>query len=491
MIARSLAKHPSRAGAALTPESRTLRRKCACGRHLIAGGECQACKRRREASPGRPARGLPPAGATAKLRVGPADDDFEREADRVAQAVAAGRPAAVAPARVDALQRAEDDAGPVNDAEARLEEEADPAPDEAEASEALDEPDDDSGGDASGRPKLQAGAQPARAAAAFTVPRGAGHPLDPPVRRFMEERIGHPLGHVRAHDDVEADSSARRLNARAYTLGSDIYFAGGEYRPADPEGRKLLAHELAHVVQQSGGGSQVLRRAPKKEQQGTEGAKEKGKPKPKAQEGPKCGPATCDNKCAPPSAAAAHHPWCGNETCTGSAAANSSNFIHYADVNLATQDLTLHWGDGKTTASRETMLSSPNPDLTPTGLTKAGVKCGPCHTNKKPKVSGMGWFTSFRNTYEYGFHNSQKVAKGVQSHGCVRVVDCATAERIQKNMASGVTDVCVHKGKGCDVKPPPMRAQGGGSSPSPEPAPPAVSDTETETGADPANGVSV
>ena len=88
-----------------------------------------------------------------------------------------------------------------------------------------------------------------------------GRRLDPAIRAEMELRFGHDFGDVRVHTDAEADSAARDLDARAYTAGADIVFEGGAYAPATVRGRRLLAHELAHVVQQARGRGQhqVLR----------------------------------------------------------------------------------------------------------------------------------------------------------------------------------------------------------------------------------------
>ena len=80
---------------------------------------------------------------------------------------------------------------------------------------------------------------------------GGGRPLDAAPRSFMEARFGRNFAGVRIHTDGEAAASARALNARAYTFGRDIVFASGEYLPESGEGRRLLAHELAHVVQQA------------------------------------------------------------------------------------------------------------------------------------------------------------------------------------------------------------------------------------------------
>jgi hypothetical protein len=83
----------------------------------------------------------------------------------------------------------------------------------------------------------------------------AGHPLDPAVRSEMEARFGHDFGDVRVHADGDADAAARELDARAYTVGVDIVFERGAYAPATARGRHLLAHELAHVIQQARGGA--------------------------------------------------------------------------------------------------------------------------------------------------------------------------------------------------------------------------------------------
>jgi Domain of unknown function (DUF4157)/D-alanyl-D-alanine carboxypeptidase len=82
------------------------------------------------------------------------------------------------------------------------------------------------------------------------VLRGSGQPLDGATRFFMESRFGHDFGAVRVHTDAKAAESAWAVKALAYTVGRDVVFGAGQYAPQTGVGRKLLAHELAHVVQQ-------------------------------------------------------------------------------------------------------------------------------------------------------------------------------------------------------------------------------------------------
>ncbi|MFE5171359.1 DUF4157 domain-containing protein [Streptomyces sp. NPDC056634] len=83
------------------------------------------------------------------------------------------------------------------------------------------------------------------------VVRSPGQPLEPVARAFMEQRFGRDFSGVRVHTDVEAARSAQSVQALAYTVGKHIAFAPGTYAPATHVGRRLLAHELTHVAQQT------------------------------------------------------------------------------------------------------------------------------------------------------------------------------------------------------------------------------------------------
>jgi len=98
-----------------------------------------------------------------------------------------------------------------------------------------------------GAPETAAGEVPA---IVHEVLRAPGQPLDAATRAFFEPRFGFSFGQVRVHTDEQAVHSARAIGAKAYTAGQAIVFGRGAFAPGDQAGQQLLAHELAHVVQQ-------------------------------------------------------------------------------------------------------------------------------------------------------------------------------------------------------------------------------------------------
>lgn len=149
----------------------------------------------------------------AKLRVGRPDDRFEREADRVARGVT--EPST--PTSVPDLDVRRSARTGTTSLEAPLEREV------------------------------------------RSLRRG-GRSLPASTRATFESRFEHDFGDVRVHTGSRADEAAGAIDAQAFTLGTDVFFANGNYRPTAPGGRKLLAHELTHVVQQSGSRSSIQRR---------------------------------------------------------------------------------------------------------------------------------------------------------------------------------------------------------------------------------------
>jgi hypothetical protein len=184
-----------------------------------------------------------------KPMIGAASDPLEREADRTAGRAVRGDviPAPATPPAAPSIRRkcaacaAHEDE--VMQRQAEEEDEEEVRLKGAEGCAAC-------GGDA------QAGA--AQAASAVS---GAGTPLTHELRAYFEPRLGRDLSDVRLHLDGMAGSAAERIHARAYTLGREIAFAPGQFAPATIEGRRLIAHELGHVVQQVGGAPRAIRRA--------------------------------------------------------------------------------------------------------------------------------------------------------------------------------------------------------------------------------------
>jgi hypothetical protein len=89
---------------------------------------------------------------------------------------------------------------------------------------------------------------------------GAGEPLPAAERAFLEPRFGHDFGHVRIHAGPDAQAVSAHVQARAFTRGHHIAFGAGEYAPGTTAGRRLLAHELTHVVQQEQGAPATVQR---------------------------------------------------------------------------------------------------------------------------------------------------------------------------------------------------------------------------------------
>lgn len=171
-----------------------LQRKCACGGLASSSlaGECEECKNKR---------------LQKKLSIGASNDPLEHEADRVADQVLA-------------------------------------APAHSAVSETT--------------PRIQRFTGQAREGAATApasvdrVLSNSGRLLDPALQQDMGQRFGYDFSQVRVHTGAAAEQSARDVNANAYTVGNNVVFGAERFAPGSQEGRRLLAHELTHVLQQSG-----------------------------------------------------------------------------------------------------------------------------------------------------------------------------------------------------------------------------------------------
>ena len=178
----------------LMPTQGMLQRKCACGRHTMGGGQCADCAKKK-------------TGLQRKLTIGASNDPLEQEADRIADQVLA------APAH-----------HAVSGAPPRIQRYA---------------------GQATG----ETGTVPL---SVDRVLASGGRPLDPGLQQDMGRRFAHDFSRVRVHTGGAAEQSARDVNAHAYTVGQNIVFGAGQFAPESTPGRRLMAHELTHVVQQSG-----------------------------------------------------------------------------------------------------------------------------------------------------------------------------------------------------------------------------------------------
>jgi len=99
----------------------------------------------------------------------------------------------------------------------------------------------------------------ATVAARDVAPSGPGRPLEPGIRAEFEHSFDHDFSDVRIHTGASAANAASAAGAIAYTLGRDIVFSSGAYAPETPTGKRLVAHELTHVVQQSSGTGELAR----------------------------------------------------------------------------------------------------------------------------------------------------------------------------------------------------------------------------------------
>ncbi|HEY0265907.1 MAG TPA: DUF4157 domain-containing protein [Rhizomicrobium sp.] len=172
-----------------------IQRKCKCGGNASGGGQCDSCREKERVQ--------------TKLKVAEPGDALERQADRIAD-------------QVTKTHAAEGDVHQGGVHEPVIARRAAPG----------------------SAPEAGGGAVDAALAQPGAVFSGG-------ARRDMERRFGHDFSHVRVHTGSAAVTAAQALNARAFTYGHGIYFGEGQYNPGTAEGRHLIAHELAHVLQQS------------------------------------------------------------------------------------------------------------------------------------------------------------------------------------------------------------------------------------------------
>ena len=176
-----------------------LQRQCMCGSRAGSSGECEGCSKKRI------------VGLQTKMQVGLPGDAFEQEADRVADQVMT----------MSSARKGQD-------------------MEERSATPLVQRRVSNGAGGLSEAPSI-----------VDDVLHSPGQQLDAATRAFFEPRFGYDFSRVRVHADLGATESARAVNASAYTVGQHVVFESSQFDPGSHGGRTLLAHELAHVIQQS------------------------------------------------------------------------------------------------------------------------------------------------------------------------------------------------------------------------------------------------
>jgi hypothetical protein len=317
----------------------------------------------------------------------------------------------------------------------------------------------------------------------------------------MSRRFGFDFSRVRIHHDPEAAHAATELHARAYTMGEQIGFAAGRYNPRSAQGRQLLGHELAHVVQQhrasgitASGGVASRDSAGEREANGAARSLISGGPMPMIQALPTPGPqlqAEDENEQVEggeereeeDEVADGDMPTVGNEVTDTDAEKEAASAeektqlqaglddkgqpkdkpktppppkITKIDVNLSSQTMDLTYDNGKVE----------NGIVVSTGKGLPNTKDDPC---KNPNVDGsnctpdngpftvgkrgdaqyrntkgdrMSWYVEFERDRAIGIHDSQPVTGKPASHGCVRVSE-TWAKHINQRVIPGTTIVVV------------------------------------------------
>ena len=184
-------------------------------------------------------------GVQAKLVVNPPDDVYEREADRVAEAVTKAPGSDVQrQAEPEEEELIQTEISGIQRKEEEEEEEEEPIQTK--------------------RAERQSNIVSRDLESGINAARGTGQPLSDSVRSSLEPRLGHDFSQVHIHADARADELSQQLGAKAFTTGKDVFFREGAYQPGSGSGQALIAHELTHVAQQ--GAAQVSRQAAEAEQ---------------------------------------------------------------------------------------------------------------------------------------------------------------------------------------------------------------------------------
>ncbi len=216
-----------------------IQRKCACGGSAGLSSECAECQKEKLV-------GENPPLVQPKLKIGQPNDKYEQEADRVADEVMRMPEPKVQ--RQVGVQEDEDEeiiqTKPITSKITPLVQRQISEEDE-------DEEDEEEIIQKKGAASRNFSTVTKDAESSIeSLKENSGMPLPEKIRSYMEPRFGQDFSRVRIHTDTKAAASVQSVNASAFTLGHDVVFGAGQYAPEATEGRKLLAHELTHVIQQ-------------------------------------------------------------------------------------------------------------------------------------------------------------------------------------------------------------------------------------------------
>jgi hypothetical protein len=414
-----------------------LQRKPACA----CGGGCPRCQ-----------------AASSKLNIGAPDDQYEREADAVA----------------DRVMRIADSAVETSPVTPTIQRKCESCEEEDEEDETLQPKADQSS--ASGQ------SQAVDKSASVThsvreVLNSAGQPLDRETRAFFEPRFGQDFSQVRTHTDGKAAESARAVNALAYTMGKDIVFGSERYAPGTEVGNRLIAHELTHTLQQNGQmARQVDAGAP-------EDIRDAGESLPggvpEAPAAPEATPTTPEQPQQPPPVrtqnVTAGSAWseCRNKRPQKGSTTRVSGFTgdtagtYISDIQVTihantASNVALTWANGglSTQTLSSSFNSSPGAGNCTTDCSdacnsaKSGSHCTSlsppnytvegygCQLGSYPTATFVTWFNYARGI---AFHYYD-VPSYPASHGCVRMERSSRgAEWICDNTLAGITNVTVSR----------------------------------------------
>jgi Domain of unknown function (DUF4157)/L,D-transpeptidase catalytic domain len=401
-----------------------LQRKCnSCGQHKIAGEECTNCQ--------------PKSGLQRKLTIGASNDPLELEADRIADRVLATPANPIISTTPPRIQRF------------------------------------------TGQTAGQADVVPASVDQVLSSP---GRPLEASLQQDMGQQFGHDFSRVRVHTGDEAARSAQDVNANAYTVGRNIVFGTNQFLPGSNGGRKLLAHELTHVVQQSSVRELHIQRQAETESEydltETDTKEEVDASEVHDGDSPVDAMPDLESTLTDISSDKTSKTLVetvglkSGEIFSAQAGAiqerNQSKSppptkkvppktVVKIDVDQATQMMTVTWSDGTTekhavstgkgrpNTSDDPCKTQTEHNCTPNGSFKAG-SLGNGDT-KNSHGDAMAWYVGFVDNRGIGIHDSQPVPGVPASHGCVRVgnssADDAFAKKINKAVVPGSTTINV------------------------------------------------